>query len=482
MKKRWEVSRRAFLGGAGAAIALPYLEAMVPSVQRAKAAGDDPCRLIFVYVPNGIIRTRMTPSAEGAGYAMTPLLRPIEDVRDDFMVLTGLSNLPGSGRYTYRGAAASRAGVSDGFESNDGPGDHARDTGTYLSAWRLKKTNGTDIENNISVDQVAANHLRMFTPAIPSLVLAARTGSYGGDSGYAPIYKANISWTGPQTPADKEASPRGAFERLFRGFDNAETEVERARRIAREGSILDSVMGDIESLRGRLGVNDGRKLDEYLSGIRQLEVRLETSEGAAICDPGMGPTDADAFGELNDQMFQVMSLAFQCDRTRVVSYLMQHASSFNFLSVGGSMIQGGHHSISHLDSGNSDVEKIDAINEWHIGQFGNLLRQLKSATQGDGTNLLDSTLVMFGGGLDATGHRSGDPLGDLSPQQSGPVHRHTNLPILLGGHGGGVRSGRHVVFNDRRPLADLYVSMLQSVGVETNEFGLEGTGPIGELL
>ena len=146
-RKSWELSRRAFLGGAACSIALPYLEAMVPSVQRAKAAGDNPVRLMYVYVPNGLIRTNFTPQNTGAGYTMTPMLADLADVRDEFSVLSGLSNKPGAGYYRY----------PDGTESSDGPGDHARDTGTFLTAARLFKTDGSDIRNGISVDQVAAN-------------------------------------------------------------------------------------------------------------------------------------------------------------------------------------------------------------------------------------------------------------------------------------------------------------------------------------
>ncbi len=478
--KRWEISRRAFLGGAGAAIALPYLEAMVPSVQRAKAAGDDAFRLVFIYVPNGMIRTRMTPSEEGAGYTMPPQLSGIADMRDHFNILTGLSNRPGSASYTFEGVAAARAGVAEGFRASDGPGDHARDTGTFLTAWHIKKTDGSDIENNISVDQVAANHLRMFTPAIPSLVLATRPGSYGGDSGYAPIYKANISWTGPQTPADKETNPRNVFDRLFAGFDASETEAERARRLEREGSVLDSVVGDIASLRGKLGAADNQKLDEYLSGIRQLEVKLTTSEAMPICDPGMAPPNDPGFAERLDLLFDMITLAFQCDRTRVASLLIEKSGTYDFLSVGGAPITSNHHQMTHLEAGTPDVERVEAINKWQIDRFGDFLRKLQAARQGDGSSLLDRSLVLFGGGLDGTGHSSGDAMGDLTPRQSGPVHRHNNLPLLLGGHAG-VRSGRHLVYRNREPLADLYVSMLQAAGVPTSEFGLEGTGPLEGL-
>ncbi len=476
MAKKFNLSRRAFLGGAGAVVSLPFLEAMIPSVQRAKAAGDEPTRLVFVHVPNGMIRTRMTPSAAGAGYAMTPHLAPIERHRDNFSILTGLSNRPGGGYYRY----------PDGTESSDGPGDHARDTGTFLTAARLLKTDVSgDIRNGISIDQEAANYLRDFTP-IPSLTLATRSGSYGGDSGYSPIYKSNISWLSATQPASKETSPRAVFERLFAGFDPGETLAERTRRLSLEGSILDSVVGDITRLQARLGCADNEKLEQYLTGIRSLEEQLNMSEGTGSCgDPGDPPADVDMgdFRNYIDLMFEVIALGFQCDRTRVVSLDLEKSNSvYDFLRVDGSSISAAHHNMSHLEAGDSDVRKIEAINAWQIEQFGLLMDKLQSFTQGDGTTLIDSSLVMFGGGLDGTGHGSGDGVGDLTPRASGPVHRHTNLPLLLGGRGCGAhRPGRHIVY-DGEPIADLYVSMLQAVGkTDATRFGIEGTGPLHSL-
>ena len=466
-----KLSRRFFLGGAGVAIGLPMLDAMIPIGRNtAKAQGDDPTRLFYVYVPNGIIRTQVTPSETGGGYTMPSQLSGLEDVKGDFNILTGLSNKPGGGRYTY----------ADGTVSNDGPGDHARDTGTFLTAARLKKTSGSDIRNGISVDQVAANHLSMFTPAVPSLVLATREGSYGGDSGYAPIYKSNISWTNATTPMAKEASARAAFERLFAGFDPGETEEQRARRMARNQSVLDYCMDDIGRLRGQLGASDSVKLDGYLSGIRQLEIKLETEDSGVICDPGDAPPDNPGWLALVDHMFEVVKLAFQCDRTRVATLMLEKPGNvYDFLSVGGSTIGSNHHQMSHLEAGTADVRRIEAINKWQLEQFGTIIRRFKGVDDGDGT-LLDNSLVMFGGGLDGTGHRSDDA--SLTPQASGPVHRHTNLPLFLAGRGrGAVRTGRHIRYTDDEPIADLYISMLQAAGVPADSFGLEGTGPLSQL-
>lgn len=481
--KKFSLSRRFFLGGAGCAVALPYLEAMMPSGRRARAAGDHPVRTMYVHVPNGMIRDGMTPSSAGAGYAMTPMVAPIERHRANFSILSGISNRPGQGTYRYPDHHPTLGGTT----SSDGPGDHARDTGTFLTAARLVKTsNDADIRNGISVDQRTAQHTSAFT-AIPSLVLATRTGSYGGDSGYAPVYKSNISWISATQPASKETSPRAIFERIFRGFDAGETLAERERRLALEGSVLDSVVQDIARLEGRLGSSDREKLDQYLTGIRALEEQLAMSEGAGSCDPGGVPVDDSDFPAYVELMFDVVALAFQCDRTRVVSLDMEKSGNvYDFLRVGGSAISSAHHNMSHLEAGSTDINRIKAINEWQIEMFGRLLDKLQDRVNGDGTNLLDSTLVMFGGGLDGTGHGSGDTMGDLTPRTSGPVHRHTNLPLFLGGRGCGAHTpGRHIVYDDE-PIANLYIRMMQAAGVmedgaPISRFAIEGTRPIDQL-
>jgi hypothetical protein len=471
MNAKWKrFSRRAFVGGAGVTLALPFLDSLVPRSLRvagkAKAADGFPTRLVYVYVPNGLIRTNLKPREEGRGYTMPSLLEPLADVRDHFSVLTGISNKPGGGSYTY----------PDGTTSNDGPGDHARDTATFLTAARIRKTDGSDIRNGISVDQVAANALREHTPDIPSLVLSTRSGTWGGDSGYAPIYKANISWANETTPLPKETSPRAVFDRLFAGVDPTATLAEIERRQRLEQSVLDSSLQDLNSLRGQLATEDQRKLDEYLAGVRHLEVRLETSATMPVCDPGTAPGEPGNFEEHVDLFYDLIKLAFQCDRTRVVSLIMDKSGSFDFLGI-----SEGHHQISHLDNGTSDVRKIETINQWQMESFGSLIRKLLSATEDDGTTLLDNSLVLFGGGLDGTGHNSSDET--LTPQASGGVHRHTNLPLFLAGRGGGAHdAGRHIVYRGQEPVADLYIAMLHAAGVMVDSFAIEGTGPIAGLV
>ena len=464
MGKLRRLNRRMFLGGGVATtIALPFLDAMVPLGRRASAAGEAPCRLVFVHVRNGMIRTRMRPSTEGTGYTMPSQLAALEPHRDHVNILSGISNKPGSGYYVY----------PDGTVSNHGPGDHVRDTGTFLTAQRLRQTSGSDIQNGISVDQVAANHLRDLTPAIPSLVLTTRDGQYGNDS-YVPVYHNNISWIDATTPATRDADPLAVFDRLFAGIDPEATAEEIAQRRRLEQSVLDSVTDDINRLQAQVGAGDREKLDEYFTGVRHLETRL-TETIDSLCDPGDRPTEPTDWRERVDLNFELIKLAFSCDRTRVATLQLVKDGSYDFLGI-----TAGHHQISHLEGGSPEVTAIETINRWQIEAFANLITKLRSATDTDGQSLLYNSLVLFGGGLDGTGHANGDET--LTPQTSGPVHRHTNLPLFLAGNAGGqVTTGRHIAWNDDEPIADLYISMLHTVGAMETSFGIEGTGPIGQL-
>lgn len=463
MKK--PLSRRAFIGGGAAvAISLPFLDAMVPTGRKARAQAERPSRLVHLYVPHGIIRTNFTPTSAGPDYAMPSQLAALAPLRDKFSVLTGLSNHPGSGRYTY----------ADGTEENDGPGDHARDTGTFLTATRIRKTDGSDHRAGISVDQVAANHLAPHT-ALPSLVLATKSGSYGGDSGYAPIYRSNVSWANPTQPMAKDSNASSVFNTLFAGFDPGEGEAARARRLAQETSILDSCLEDLASLRVQLGAADNVKLDGYLEGIRRVESSIMELPGGVECNPGASPEGGLNFQENTVAMLDLIKLAFQCDRTRVAS-LMIESNGYGFIGVGD-----GHHQISHLENLDPHRAGIETINKWGIDRFAEFLTALDSIDEDEDGTLLDNSLVMYGGGLDATGHAGGNAMGDLTPRQSGGVHRHTNLPILLGGTGRGqVRTGEHFVV-DGDPIANLYLSMLESVGAPDETFGLEGTETLAAI-
>ena len=444
--RRWtkRLSRRTFLGGAGAAVALPYLEAMIPAGTRSAYAMDDPPkRALFYYVPNGIHMPDWTPETAGAAFELTPTLTPLAPYRDDLLVLSGVANYPAF---------------------PDGPGDHAAGTGSFLTATHVYKTEGADIRNGISVDQVMANALGDHT-VLPSLQVGAEGGvSVGGcDSGYSCAYSRNISWAGPATPMPKISSPQILFDRLFAGSDPTETLEQQEARRRHRGSVLDYALSEANSLRSSLGVSDQAKLDEYMTGVRELETRIESSDDVREClapDIPIGGIDAE---ETLVLLTDLMVLAFQCDMTRFTSFMLGNAGSGRTFPTLG--ISDRHHDISHHQGLEENYAKLSQINEWEVRQFAYLLQRMSEVTEPDDSTLLSNSMVFFS-----------------SEIEDGNSHNHRNLPILMAGQcQGEIETGRHVVYDDEPPIGDLFISMLNKVGVEAETFGDDGTGPIADV-
>lgn len=441
--KKWELSRRLLLKGAGAALALPLLEQMMPSVARAQNAGaPKPRRLVAFYVPCGIHMAQWTPAATGSNYALTPILTPLAPVKSDVLVLSGIANRPAQ---------------------PDGPGDHASGTGAFITARHPFKTNGAGISNGISVDQAAANVLKQWTK-FPSLELGVQGGGSTGDcdSGYSCAYANNIAWANATTPLAKEVNPQAVFDRLFSAVDPNQTAAAVARRKAYKQSVLDSVKVDSASLKTKLGKSDKVKLDQYEAGIRDLEVRLQSTVATSVCDPGTRPPPPADIRERTKLMMDLMVLAFQCDTTRVATFMLNNAGSnyaFNFLGL-----SDGHHTYSHHQGQAGNLDALTKIGTWEVEQFSYLLQKMKAITEPDGT-MLDNSLLFFS-----------------SEIEDGDAHRHVNMPILVAGKAGGnITSGRHVRYTTERPVANLFVSMLTAVGVPTTSFGLDSTGPLDQL-
>jgi hypothetical protein len=433
---RARLSRRTFLRGAGAAIALPFLEAMWPRSARAQAAASAR-RFLAWYVPNGIHMADWTPAATGTTYTLPPILQPLAPVRDEVLVLTGLANL------------AARGNVA---------GDHARGTGSFLTARTVFRTSGNDIFNGISLDQRIAQAIGSQT-TLPSLQLGAESGSSTGDcdSGYSCAYARNISWAGPQSPLAKETNPVSAFDRLFQGTDAELSEQERMRRREQRLSVLDGVTQEATRRRQELGASDRQKLDEYLTGVRALELRVQNLGGDA-CEADE-PAPATNFRDRVAAMSDLIVLTFQCDLTRVVSFMQANAGSnqtFPWLNV-----FDGHHQVSHHQGNAANHAALRAIDNWEVEQFATLLGRL-AAVQEPGGSLLDNALVFFS-----------------SEIEDGDAHRHTNLPILLAGRGGGaVQPGAHLRFTNNRPVDDLFLTVLRAFGIQDATFGERGTTPL----
>jgi hypothetical protein len=449
MKKTWELSRRTFLRGAGTLMALPVLEAMAPSVARAQSAGQPPPRrLMAFFVPNGMYPTEWYPATSGESYALSPLLMPLAAFKSDMLVLSGLGNKP----------------------SHYSPLDvgHVASTSTFLTATPVYES---PLRNGISVDQVAAAHLRQYT-RFPSLELGTRSGA-------AYVLHTNISWGANNSPMPKEIRPDILFDRLFGGTNPNESAQEAEARRRRRLSVLDSVKQDAVRLEAKLGRQDRLRMDEYLTGVRELEQRVQQTR-VAQCIPGARPPEPTDIRQQVHLMLDMLVLAFQCDLTRVATFMYGEAvddSSYNFLTVPDSRgnpvpVSQGHHTLSHdISPGSMSQKMYSAICKWEVEQFAYLLGKMKAVQEPDGT-LLDNSVVLFGSGIGESN-----------------VHDTLNMPLVLAGRGGGkIRPGRHVVYKDPLnfntqgiPVGKLFVSMLDAVGVSVATFGQDGNGPLPNL-
>ncbi len=449
MEKTWHIPRRTFLRGLGAMIALPTLEAMAPPL-KALAAGTGevleaaPKRMAFVYIPNGVIMEHWTPQAVGANFDLPNTLSPLKPFQSDITVLSGLA---------HEKAKA----------NGDGGGDHARANATFLTGRQARKTAGADIRIGISVDQVAAQVAGRQTK-LPSLELSCDKGRQAGacDSGYSCAYQFNLSWKSEATPMSPEADPRLVFERMFGSRYANESKEGRERRKLYEKSILDFVLEDANQLKRNLGANDKQKLDEYLTAVRETEQRIERAERNTNGVPEFKVPDGipQDFGQHTRLMFDLMTLAFQTDTTRVSTFLMAHDGSnrsYNFLGFGD-----GHHNLSHHENKQPIKDKLAKIDYFHMQQFAYFLERLKSVKEGNGT-LLDNCMIVYGGGI-----------------SNGNAHSHENLPIVLAGNGGStIKTGRHLKIN-KTPMTNLYLAMLARMGINAQRFG-DSTGVFNGL-
>jgi hypothetical protein len=434
-------SRRRFLRGLGTCIALPAFESFAAPTGIQGALGARPVRLGFVYLPNGVNVEQWQPSGKGSALKLSPTLQPLAVVKDHIQVLSGLR---------HEKAQA----------NGDGGGDHARANATFLTGCQARKTAGADVQAGISVDQVAAEQLGHLT-RLPSLELTCdkprRAGSC--DSGYSCSYQYNISWKSETTPMSPERNPREAFDRLFSNQIRGDVEANRGARDFYNKSILDYVQEDTKNLRRYLGRTDQGKLDDYLDTIREIEQRIEAAEKFAVQTPEMDRPRGvpDNYGEHLRLMYDLMAVAFQTDTTRISTFLPSHdGNNRSFQEIG---VNEGHHSLSHHQNNKGKLEQIAKISEYYVEQFSYFLQKLRDTPDGEGT-LLDNSMIVFGGGIS-------DP----------NKHSHSDLPVILAGSGGGqLKPGTHSAYKDD-PMCNLYVSMLNGMGVETDRFG-DSTGSL----
>lgn len=434
------LSRRTVLRGAGAAVSLPLLEIMSrSSVVRASDAPAAPLRLLFFNVPNGIHMPAWTPASTGKDFELPEILKLLEDYRSSLTVLSGL---------TLDGA----------FAHGDGGGDHARSSAAFLTGAHPRKTDGADIQNSVSVDQVAASIVGSKT-RLASLELGLEGSAQSGncDSGYSCAYSSNLSWRNETSPIAKEIDPAAVFDRLFAGDDVADNARNKSKRLERKKSILDFVQEDAKDLQRKLGAADQRKLDEYLYAIRDVESRLTKADKLRVGEDGIPnyPRPAGVPREWEEHcrlMMDMTVLAVQSDSTRILTFMYANeGNNRGYPEIGAPE---GHHDLSHHGKSEEKQAKIQKINVYHMAQFARFIEHVASIPEGDGT-LLDNCLILYGSGI-----------------SDGDRHNHDDLPIVMLGRGGGrLQGGMHHRYPDMTPLCNLYLWMLHQVGAKADSFG-----------
>jgi len=436
------IPRRAFLRGVGATLALPLLDAMVPAFASVKdnAALKPPVRLGIVYVPCGAIMEMWTPTAEGTSFEMTPTLAPLAKYRDQMLVLSELTQVEGRRIATDPG------------------GDHARAGGTFLTGVHPFQTEGTGSPRaGVSVDQLAARELGKHTP-LASLEVALESSELLGacDQGWSCSYTNTISWRTPTTPMPMEYNPRAVFRRLF-GDGNITDPVARRAQFAEDRSILDAMSAAVSRFQKVLGPSDRHKLAEYLDATRDVERRIQVVEERTDRElPSLQPPTGvpDNMEDRAKLMFDLQTLAYQTDMTRVITFMMAREGSYRYYPEIG--VHDGHHQLTHHRGNPGKIEKVIKINQFHARLFAYYMEKLRSTPDGDGT-LLDHSMIMYGSGL-----------GD------GNTHSFENLPILLmGGASGQLKGGRHVRYpRDKEvKLTNLFLTMLDIVGAPADKLG-----------
>jgi hypothetical protein len=430
------VSRRTLLRGAGVAIGLPLLDAMRPALAAPSTAAKQARRIAVVYVPNGIIMRDWQVAKVGSDFEFTRILKPLERFREDLVVVSGLSN--------------HSANKAKG-------GGHAKASGSFLSGAIPKYTAGADVHAGTTFDQIAAQKFGPET-RVPSLQLGCEDSRMIGncDTGSSCAYTNSISWRNPDSPMAVEVNPRSVFERLFGTVDPSLDPATKARRALYKKSILDLTREKTQSLVSALGSTDRRKMDEYLTAIREVETRIAKAENEPEIPTGEKPSGIPfSYREYVKLMFDLQTIAFQSDLTRVSTMMLGREGSVRVYPEIG--VPDPHHPLTHHRNNEDFIEKVTKINEHHVELFSYFVERLKATNDGDGS-LLDHSTLLYGGAI-----------------SDGNQHSNHNLPLVVVGHAGGLKGGRHVAAEEKTPAANLFVDILNRSGVETESFG-DSTG------
>jgi Protein of unknown function (DUF1552) len=435
------IARRTFLRGAGATLALPLLDAMIPAATAlARTPAKPQPRLGFVFIPMGCDEARWTPPGQGALGELSPILAPLAPVKDQVTVITNTRL------------------------QNAYPGTHDTSNSAFLSAAFSKHTDSSDYFNGTTIDQIAAREIGRETQ-LASLELAMDLNPLAGvcNNGYSCVYQNCLSWSSPTTPLPSEAHPRVVFERLF---GEGGTAAARQVGLRNRGSLLDSFSVDIAKLKQRVGASDRARLDQYLESVRDVEREIQRAERASADTPTPDlerPVGVPAeFADHAKLMFDLQILAFRTDITRIATFqLTREQNNRTYPEIG---VPDPHHPVSHHGNDPEKLAKIAKINTFHVSLFSDFLQRMKATPDGDGS-LLDHSIYLYGSGM-------GNP----------SLHDHDNLPILVaGGAGTGLKGGRHIRYERAAPLANLHLTLLDRVGIHLDSF-VDSTGKIEGLF
>jgi uncharacterized protein DUF1552 len=442
---KMHLDRRTVLRGLGATIALPLLDSMVPALTAMSRTAAAPVRRLGVfYVPNGMSMPYWFPKSEGPLTELPPTLRSLAKFKQHVLLCGGLDD--------------------EAAKLVKGGGDHARAAGTFLTCVPFKLTTGADVEAAVSFDQLAARELGKETQ-LASLELGIEANYMLGacDNGASCVYTNTIAWRTPTTPLPPENDPRALFERLF-GTTGSTDPAARLARMRRDRSILDVVTDELADLERVLGPGDRVKLDEYVEAVRDVEraITLAEKQNARelpLVEQPLGvPND---YGQHAKLMMDLLALAYQTDLTRISTFMMaREISNRAYPEIG---ISDSHHPLSHHQDKPANLERLHKINEYHFQQFAYLVEKLSAVQEGDGT-ILDKSLFMYGA-----------PISDSN------THFHEDLPIaLVAGKATGIKGDRYVRNPKGTPIANLFTTLLDKLGVPVDKFG-DSTGRVTNI-
>jgi len=439
------IPRRTFIRGAGASLALPFLDAMIPALA-APAAAKPPLRLGYIYLPTGRIMESWTPKTEGPDFELTPTLQPFAPYREQMLVLSGLDIKAADLKPGERG------------------GSHPRPCASYLT--------GVHPYNNsvgISVDQVVANKVGQHTP-LASLQLGVDPPEWAGgkDGSFRGFYRSTLSWRSPTNALPTQDNPRKVFERLFGDTSSLDPETIR-RRNQRKGSILDGVSGRVDQLMLSVNAGDRYKLEEYLDAVRDIERGIQAAETQSTLDTGLlegikRPAGIpETYAEHARLIFDMMYLAYLTDMTQVVALMLGHeGTNRNFMELGA---KDGHHSLSHHRGDPTTIDLLKRIELHQNEQVAYLLKRMQDTREADGTSMLDNSMIVAGSGM-----------------SDGNVHYHYDIPVVVfGGAQGRLKTGRHLRY-DHEPFSNLHLYVIDLFGASPEEYVSNDTSDATGIL